>query len=218
MIISVVNTKGGVGKSTVAINLAEAFARDGFDTLLVDTDPHGTAMEWGARRENPSPRLNVISVTNSRSLMNDYESLGSRYDMLIVDGTPHLEQMLTVTVAVAGLAIIPINPSPNDIWKLGPLVDEAQRIQQKREDLLLRFLINNHVPRTRLSREVEAALEPYGIPPMHARLGTRMDYRDSLASGVGALAYNNPKATEEILAMLGEVKQLIGLTEKRKAG
>lgn len=213
MIISVLNTKGGCGKSTVAINVAAGLAHSGLDTLLVDTDKTGTSLEWASQREENQAKLNVAGMPNARALKNAIRGFAEKHEVIVIDGAPQLEDMLTISVAVSHLVLIPVIPSPNDLWKLGPMVELIKQVRETNEQITgqriqVCFLVNNYVPRTRLSQEVASALDSYEIPVLEAKLGTRMDYRDSLGQGTAAIEFSNVKAKEEIAALLDEIKGL----------
>lgn len=216
MIVSVLNVKGGCGKSTVAINLATGFAYRDYETLLIDTDEEGTALAWSSRRERPTKRLTVVALPEPKALKNSIGGLVEKHDLIVIDGAPHLREMLTITLALSSLVIIPVVPSPNDLWKLGPLVERIHEIEGMRgKKVNACFLVNNYVARTRLSEEVTSALSSYDLPVLEARLTTRMDYRDSLAQGTAAIEFTNPKAKSEIIALLDEVHRRLGLDDQK---
>ncbi|MBW1743174.1 MAG: AAA family ATPase [Deltaproteobacteria bacterium] len=221
MIISILNTKGGCGKSTIAVNLSSGFAFLGMSTLLVDTDNTGTSMEWSGKRQKPSELLTVISIPNAKALTSAIQSLVTKHDVIVIDGAPQLEDLMTISVAVSDMVIIPVLPSPNDLWKLDPMVDLISRVQATNENITGRpiqvhFVINNFVARTRLSQEVYGALESYGYPVLESKLTTRMDYRDSMAQGTSAIEFTNPRAREEVSLMVGEVMDKLGMEGNRE--
>lgn len=213
MIISVLNTKGGVGKSTTAINLAAGFAHRGEETLLLDTDKHGSAVSWASRRESAMPALTVVSLTDSEALRGQIGNLAGKYRHVIIDGAPALERLMTVSVAVADHVIIPVNPSPTDLWKLEPMVELVQRARELACDMTgktigIHFMLNRVQANTRLSREVQRALANYPFPVLRSQLGLRVDYADSLLQGAAAIEFANPKAQEEVASLLSEVVEL----------
>src|ERR1700742_4300468 len=119
-IIAVLNQKGGCGKTTIAINLAHSFLNYGYKTLLVDSDPQGSARDWNA--ENDGQILPVIGL-DRESLPNDIESVKSNYDFIIIDGAPSLAKLAAAAVRTADFILIPVQPSPYDIWATADLVE-----------------------------------------------------------------------------------------------
>jgi len=214
MIISVLNTKGGVGKSTVAINLAVAWAAEGYDSLLIDTDEDGTSLAWYGRREDTSKKLTVVALPDSQALKKSIKPLLEKHDVIIIDGAPHLREMLIASAWISNLVIIPVKPSPNDIWKLEPMLERLKEVTEIRKEgnrpgPVICFLVNENNDRTRLSKEVTEALSGYDLKVLETRLGARVDYRDSFNQGLAALEFSNVKAISEIYSLFSEVKSIL---------
>src|SRR5438477_610131 len=110
MIISILNTKGGAGKTTVSVNLATAFALAGFDTHLVDTDKEGTSIAWSGRRDEPLTGLTVTSLPTADSLKKNIAAIDAKHDVVVIDGAPHLMPPLTIAVVVSRLVVVPVKP------------------------------------------------------------------------------------------------------------
>jgi chromosome partitioning protein len=222
MIISVLNTKGGVGKSTVAINLAAAWAAEGYDTLLIDTDEEGTSLSWFSMRKAQDAKLTVISLPEGNALKKSIKSLVEKHDVIVIDGAPQLRQLLIASAWISNLVIIPVKPSPNDIWKLEPMLNRLQEVREAKEESgrpgpAIYFLVNETVERTRISQEIGDTLKIFGLPVMETRFGSRVDYRDSLSQGLSALDYSNAKAMMEVYSLYSEIKAILGLDTDSKA-
>lgn len=120
-VISFLNSKGGSGKTTLSTNLARAYAQSSSQVLLVDSDPQGSARDWHAARENnPIP---LVALDRPNALKN-LASVGAGYDVVLVDGAAKLSQMISAAV------IIPVQPSPYDIWSISDLVDLIRARQE----------------------------------------------------------------------------------------
>lgn len=211
MIISVLNTKGGCGKSTTSINIAAGLAERGWETLLVDTDEDGTSTEWSARRPGNNLPLSVVSVTRAESLRQDLRKHREKFDFLVLDGAPKLATLMTVSVAASDCVVIPVLPSPNDLWKLSPMVELVQQTKNAVETATDRkiqvfFLVNNYDSRTRLGREVIEALTAFPFPTLETRIGARVDYRDMILQGLSA-AQATGKARKEASKLVEEIVQ-----------
>jgi chromosome partitioning protein len=162
MIIAVLNPKGGCGKTTLATNVARCLHDRGYKTLLVDSDPQGSAADWHAAREdNPLPFLAYGKPENFKAL----PGIAQPYAFVLVDGAAKLEGMNAAALKVAGRVLIPVQPSPYDIWAVSDLV-ELIRARQEVTDGQPKtaFLISRAVRRTVLSREVLSALADYPFP------------------------------------------------------
>lgn len=88
MIIGVLNQKGGVGKTTIAVNLAAVYAKAGQRVLLVDADPQGSSLAWSSAREG-KPLFTVVGMPKP-TLHKDMPSIARDYDMVVIDGSPRV--------------------------------------------------------------------------------------------------------------------------------
>lgn len=117
-VIAVLNQKGGSGKTTIATHLARALQLDGADVLLVDSDPQGSARDWAAVREDqPVPVVGIDRPTIER----DLKSV-ARKDYVVIDGAPQ----------AADFVLIPVQPSPYDIWATADLVSWSSSASRSR--------------------------------------------------------------------------------------
>ena len=119
-VIAVLNQKGGAGKTTLSTNLSHSFLLKGQKTLLIDADPQGSARDW--REVNPDCPLPVVGL-DRETISKDLEAIWSGYDLVVIDGAPQLEKMSIAIVKIADLILIPVQPSPYDIWACADLID-----------------------------------------------------------------------------------------------
>ncbi len=119
-IISVLNQKGGAGKTTISTNLARALHVDGHKVLLVDSDPQGSARDWSKASEGSV--LTVIGMDRP-TLDKDIQSIKSGFDFVVIDGAPQIAEMSTAAIKCSDLVLVPVTPSPYDIWACNDLVE-----------------------------------------------------------------------------------------------
>jgi chromosome partitioning protein len=201
-IIAILNPKGGSGKTTLTTNLARACHDRGLRTLLVDSDPQGSASDWHAAREdNPLPFLAYGRPENFKAL----PGIAAPYDLVLIDGAAKLEGMIAAALNVADGVLIPVQPSPYDIWATADLVELIKARREVTEGRpRAAFLVSRAIRRTVLSREIHAALAEYGLPVFTASTTQRQSYARTAAGGLSVFDDGSKAAAAEITAIAAE--------------
>lgn len=206
-VIAVLNQKGGAGKTTIATHLARALQLDGADVLLVDSDPQGSARDWAAVREDqPVPVVGIDRPTIER----DLKSV-ARKDFVVIDGAPQAHDLAVSAIKAAQFILIPVQPSPYDIWATADLVELVkQRIELTDGALRAAFVISRAIKNTKIGEEITEALSGYGLPVLASRVTQRVIYPGTAASGITVFDKEpQGEAAEEIRALAAELKQLL---------
>ena len=204
-VIAVLNQKGGSGKTTIATHIARALQIGGADVLLVDSDPQGSARDWAAVREDqPLTVVGIDRPTIDRDLKNV-----ARKDFVVIDGAPQAADLAVSAIKVASFILIPVQPSPYDIWATADLVDLVkQRIEVTDGKLQAAFVVSRAIKGTRIGGEVAEALAGYGLPVLESRITQRVSYPGTAASGTTVLdAEPDGDAAAEIRALAAEITQ-----------
>lgn len=204
-VIAVLNQKGGSGKTTVATHLARALQLDGHDVLLVDSDPQGSARDWAAVREDQP--LTVVGIDRP-TIERDLKNIAKK-DFVVIDGAPQAADLAVSAIKAANFILIPVQPSPYDIWAASDLVDLVkQRIELTDGKLQAAFIVSRAIKGTRIGLEITEALSGYGLPVLDTRITQRVSYPGTAASGTTVLDDDpNGDAAAEIRAMALEIKQ-----------
>lgn len=207
-VIAVLNQKGGPGKTTIATNLARAFQIAGRDIMLADSDPQGSARDWGAARaDNP---ITPIGLDRPALLERDLKSVINK-EIIIIDGAPQLRELTVAAIKVANFVLIPVQPSPYDVWAASDLVDLIKsRIEITDGALKAAFVVSRAIEGTKIGREVLGALEEYELPILETRITQRVIFASSAADGLSVMdADPGCKAAQEIMALQKEIQSIL---------
>ena len=202
-VISVLNQKGGSGKTTIATHLARAIQLKGFSVLLVDSDPQGSSRDWAAvNEENPVPVVGIDRPTIERDLKRIAEK-----DYVIIDGAPQAADLAISAIKASDIIIIPVQPSPYDIWATSDLVDLVkQRIEMTDGKLKAAFVVSRTIKGTKIGKEISVALSDYGLPVLKTSITQRVIYPTSAAMGSSVLDEEpTGEASKEINNLINEI-------------
>ena len=208
MIIGLLNQKGGVGKTTLSVNLAASLARTGARLLLIDVDPQGSALDWAAAREGES-LFSVIGFPRA-TIHKEIGKIGQGYDHIIIDGPPRVTDLARSAIMASDVVLIPVQPSPYDIWSVDEIVKLTEDARVYRDNQKVTFVINRKIANTIIGRDVRVALANYSIPTMTAAVTQRVIYAEAVAQGqaVYELDPNGPAAAE-IEAVTNELLEVL---------
>ena len=207
-VIAVVNQKGGTGKTTIATSVACAFA-EVFQVLLLDADGQSSALDWADSRAQPLLSLEVRGVDPGQ-LLQDVRLLGPRYHWVIIDGPPGITRTNADAVRAADLVLIPVKPGPFDVWAVSDIVAAVKARQETAAGLpKAAFVITMSKTRSRLSQQIEAALDEYGLPVLQARTTDRVAYPQAITEGKSVLEGRDRTARNEIIALHDEIERVI---------
>lgn len=206
MIISFANVKGGVGKTTSAINISVIFAWANMKTMLVDMDKQESSVFFGDNRlaiaeEEKLPNIDVVKLTEkSIEQIRNY-----KYDIIVIDVGGHNDVSLRKSIALSNLCIIPLQASALDIVTTKKMIGLIEEIKISKPDLKVRFLLTQLRPGVKANDEVEPLFEEAGIPFFKTRIYERVAYQYGIPTGRGAYESDDVKAKEEILSLYNEI-------------
>ncbi|MFP4132111.1 ParA family partition ATPase [Thiohalospira sp.] len=205
-VFSIANQKGGSGKTTLTMNLAAGLAERG-RALVIDADPQGSASQWSglAPEGRPFP-VSVIAIGGN--LAPEIERFREDYDYLLIDCPPSLEtERASQAMGASDRVLIPVLPSPVDLWASMRLVDAVEAVRQQRPQLEARFVVNQLEPRSALSRAMRSALAEFDIPALEGGICRRAVYRNAAMEGrsVFCLGKQGETARSEIRNIIEEV-------------
>lgn len=218
MIISVTNLKGGVGKSTLAQNLAVNLAKKGRKICIADTDvEQQTSVKWSTVRSQNEvegiPEIPVFLInpdTISDQILN---KLGKKYDLVIIDGTPALTELTTRIIIMSDIVITPILASATDVWALDTFLkryEEARIIKEAMGGKVELFvLLNKYNERTNLDREIGETIGEMGVNLLMTKISARVAYKEATVQGLGVSELRDKNAQAEIESFAVEIEKML---------
>jgi chromosome partitioning protein len=175
--------------------------------MLVDADPQGSALDWAASRKG-EPMFPVAGLPKN-SIHKELPALTGGYGFVLIDGPPRVYDVARSAIMASDLVLIPVQPSPYDVWAAKEIVDMLQEAAIYKPGLKYACVINRKIVNTALGRDVADALADYRIPVLKSAICQRVSLAESAAQGqtVFESAPENP-AVKELTALVDEILEL----------
>jgi len=202
-VITVAQQKGGAGKTTVVAQLATLWMQEGQRVALVDIDPQASLTAWHmarrrSLRDQEAGGIHLSTVGGWR-LAAELDRLKQDFDVVIIDSPPHADSDARVAIRAADLVVVPLQPSPMDLWAIAPTLEIARK--EKRPYLVI---LNRMPARGRLPDQVLAKLAEDHIPVCPATLGNRVPFAASMMDGLGVVEIASKSPAIDDLRSVGK--------------
>ena len=206
MIVSVLNQKGGVGKTTLSVNLSRYFqAISKGRVLLVDSDPQGSARSW--HEKSNGEMLNIVALDRP-TLAKDVLKLNDLYEWIIIDGVPQVSTMTIAAIKCSDVVLIPVQPSPYDLWASADTIRFVKDYQDscggKPKAALV---VSRKIVNTKIGRDVTEELKKFELPIFENGTCQRIAYAESASIGETVLESYNLEAKKEIEEIAKELER-----------
>lgn len=206
-VLTIAQQKGGAGKTTLAAHLAVAFRQLGRSVAIVDIDPQGSLSHWYETRR---ARNSAVELTHSRiagwRTAAEVERLARVHDMVVIDSPPHAETEARLAVRAARLVIVPVQPSPMDLWATRPTLELSSK-----ERVPALIVLNRVPPRARLADQMVAQIGELGADVASTQIGNRVSLAEALMEGRSVTEAPRPTtASREIRALAEEILRRAG--------
>ena len=212
-VISLINQKGGVGKTTLALHLATAFYHHGRNTILIDLDPQSSASEWYDSREDEMPPVRSIQPSRLDKTIEQAREIET--DLLLIDTAPHTEASSLAAARASDLVIIPCQPKIMDLRAMRRTADLIRLVK------VPAFVVLNGVPHQGSSAEEakEAIESDIDLPVAPVRLGNRVAYDRALILGQTAQEFEpDGKAAQEVEALYMWACHHVNMSTQKEEG
>lgn len=199
-VITVAQQKGGAGKTTMAAHLAVAWASAKRRVAIVDTDPQGSLTQWYKVRESvlgeDGAGLTFASISGWR-VRSEIDRLKHTHDLIVVDSPPHTDAEARTAIRAADLVVIPLQPSPMDVWATSATIQIC-----KQEKVPVKMVLNRVHPQAKLTEAISG--EMVGLSAN--RFGNRVIFAGALMHGLGVTeADPSSIAADEVRALAKEI-------------
>ena len=213
-VISIVNQKGGVGKTTLATNFACLSASSNKKTILIDADPQESSMKFRAMRPDTAPQFQAVSI-NMPTIHKDIK--GFTADLIFIDVGGRDNKVFRSSISAANMIIIPLLPSQYDLWSSEETFNLIEEIRTFKDDLKVGAILNQVIAGTTISKEVQEVMDDFikkfNLKLFKNKLYSRVAYKESVSEGLGVTEIlSNPKyekAKDEMSKLFNEVMEWV---------
>ncbi len=224
LVISFLNQKGGVGKSTLSINVAGCLAMLGQRVLLIDADKQGTASTWASLRADAP--FQVISMARE-NMARDALRVAADYDFTVIDGPPQAEAISRSCIVASDVVVVPIEPGGASRWSSDLTVRQLKDARELKHSLKCGFVVSRRIGSTVLGRDARVMASDAGIPLFDTEIEQRIGYAEALTMGKTIFEWAGPTSaavheihnlTHELLEMFHEQEFHAGAEAKAAVG
>ena len=211
-IITVCNQKGGSGKTTVTMQLSGSLCARGFTVLVIDADPQATSTRWAASASDEVPfPAPVVGLSNAGTKVHrEVAKFIDNYDIIVIDCPPAADSPIPQSaLLVSDLALVPIIPSPLDLWAAVGIREIIHRMSDINESLQSRLILNQAQPNQNLTKETLDILPEFGIQMCKTQWRQRAVFRQSAVWGQTVHTLDNKVAIQEVENLANEILDIL---------
>lgn len=207
--LTVAGLKGGIGKTSLSINIAGVLRHAGHRVLICDCDPQASARTWAAQASKKGIEGAPVIAMEGESLRRDLESVAAAFDVCIIDSPPRLETETRSAMLASDIVVIPASPGAFDYWALSKTLEVLRDARSIRPELRA-VVVPNRVDRTSLARSTMKAVEDLGARVLDHSIGSRVAVGEATLRGQTVIDYSpKSKAAKEIELVTKEILEIV---------
>ncbi len=208
--ISLVQLKGGSGKTTLAANIADELHTRGHRVAIFDADQQASITSWSVVQSNNQIEGPVVFGAKADTLTSTVKKVGDSFDWCLLDTAPRINRGMRSAIIASDLVLVPVTPSQADLWALSDTLDLLKEAQVAKPELIVRVVLNRVFKSQALSKTViEALHNECSFPMMAQSLGHRVAYAEALGTGQGVGRYERSSvAAWEVSELTDEIEAL----------
>jgi chromosome partitioning protein len=204
-IITLAHQKGGVGKSTIALNLYGYFSHSGLKTAIVDIDPQGSITSFVEFSD--SDGFNLIRRTDFTTYADLLDKVQG-FEVVVIDTPPYLSKELAEVIKITDIVIIPCKASLFDVLAIRQTIEFIQKEKENR-DFLSAIVLTMVISGASIQYQIREHLETHNMPIFKTEIGNRVAYAKSLLVSGNVFQDDGSKAQEEMQSLTEEILNLI---------
>lgn len=207
MIISFLNQKGGVGKTTLSVNVAACLARRGHRVLLIDADKQGSATTWASLRQDAP--FQVVSMARA-NMARDALKLAEDFTHTIIDGPPHAEEIARSCIVASDFVALPIEPSGLSTWASDLTVRQVREAQEFKPSLKCGFVVSRKIGKTIIGRDIRNMAVEAGLPILESEIEQRVAFAEGMTMGQTIFEWaGDSNAAREVEHLTKEIERYV---------
>lgn len=202
LVFAFAHLKGGVGKTSLTLHIADALHLGGTKVLVIDLDPQGTARQWAAVAADSGVDGPPVIGLEGRALVRDLPKLSAGYEIVLIDCPPRLGKETRAALIAADLVVIPVVPGPESVWALGDTMEVLEEAKALKPTLRAVSVLNRDQS-TGIAQATREALQSGSVPMVTQTLRQRVGYVEAIAAGKGVCsATSSSAASSEVEALI----------------
>jgi chromosome partitioning protein len=218
MIVALAGQKGGSGKTTTAICVADEWHRRGRNVLLVDTDPQATSRTWADVADELGKKGPTV-IGMGRGFHDQLAPLSEGYDVTVIDCPPGHTEIQRAALMIADIAVVPCGPGATDIWSMAETIEIARQARAIRPTLHVGILVTRKDARTAIADQARTALDATTLPVFDTAFGFRVAFQEAPNEGVGVTRYApSGAAAEEVRQLVDELEKITKTVQLHEVG